>query len=97
MGLFVNNLCVCYSANSFKVKVHPDACTWQAGIAEAFLPPDLDSSGIDIGQSYSVVSIRECRVSAGFNETHLVFLNFEQKPTVLLSKPTKGFGNNNVS
>lgn len=67
----------------------------EVGTAEAFLPPDLDSSGIDIGQSYLIVSIRECRVSTCFNKAHLDFLNFEQKPIVLLSKPTKGFGNNN--
>lgn len=77
--------------NCFKVKIHPGACTWRVGTAEVFLPPDLDSSGIDIGQSYLIVSIRECRVSTCFNEAHLDCLNFEHKPIVLLSKPTKGF------
>lgn len=67
------------------------------GTAEAFLPPDLDSSGIGIGRSYLIVSIRECRVSTCFNKAHLDFLNFEYKPIVLLSKSTKRFGNNIIS
>lgn len=61
------------------------------------LLPGLDSSGVDIGQSYVIVSIRECRVSIGFNETHSVFLNLEHKIIFLPVEPTKGFGNNNIS
>lgn len=45
-------------------------------VSASVLPPDLGSSSFDGGQSYLIVSIRECSVSSGFNETHSVFLNF---------------------
>lgn len=66
-------------------------------VSASVLPPDLGSSVFDGGQSYLIVSIRECRGSSSFNETHSVFPNFEHKTIFLLLRPTKGFGNNNNS
>lgn len=100
-GLLVNGLYVCYSASCLKVKINPSewylAGRYSQSISSYVLPPGLGACGINIDQSYLIVSIREHGISTGFNKTYSVFLNFENKTIFLLLEPTKGFGNNNIS
>lgn len=100
-GLLVNGLYVCYSASCLEVKINPSvqylAGRHSPSISSYVLPPGLSASGINVDQSYLIVSVREHGISTGFNKTYSVFLNFENKTIFLLLKPTKWFGNNNIS